>query len=57
MLVLVMDAESSLEPCLETKGKQEDEDHKDKEGNVTENSKEQGGNGKNVFIYTLNWMT
>ncbi|XP_071523930.1 FERM domain-containing protein 5 isoform X3 [Panulirus ornatus] len=46
----VMDAESSLEPCLETKGKQDCEDHKDKEGNVTENSKEQGVNGEETML-------
>ncbi|XP_071523932.1 FERM domain-containing protein 3 isoform X5 [Panulirus ornatus] len=45
-----MDAESSLEPCLETKGKQDCEDHKDKEGNVTENSKEQGVNGEETML-------
>lgn len=51
MLVLVMDAESSLEPCLETKGKQEEEEPKHKEGEVTENSKELTGNGKTSIFF------
>lgn len=51
MLVLVMDAESSLEPCLEPKGKQEEEEPKHKEGEVTENSKELTGNGKTSIFF------
>lgn len=46
MLVLVMDAESSVEPCLEPKRKQEEEHAKPSEGEVTQNSKEQAGHGK-----------
>nr|XP_053643053.1 FERM domain-containing protein 5-like isoform X1 [Cherax quadricarinatus] len=45
-----MDAESSLEPCLETQGKQEDEEHKDKERDVIGNSKEPGGNGEEAML-------
>lgn len=52
MLVLVMDAESSLEPCLEAKGKQEEEEPKHKEGEITENSKELTGNGKTSILLT-----
>lgn len=52
MLVLVMDAESSLEPCLEPKGKQEEEEPKHKEWEVTENSKELTGNGKTSILLT-----
>lgn len=52
MLVLVMDAESSLEPCLEPKGSQEEEEAKHNEGEVTENSVEQAGHGKIVLYLT-----
>ncbi|XP_042203992.1 FERM domain-containing protein 5-like isoform X3 [Homarus americanus] len=45
-----MDAESSLEPCLETKGKQEDEEHKEKEKDVTGNSKELEVNGEEAML-------
>ncbi|KAK8385689.1 hypothetical protein O3P69_016460 [Scylla paramamosain] len=45
-----MDAESSLEPCLEPKGKQEEEEPKHKEGEVTENSKELTGNGDDTVL-------
>ena len=51
MLVLVMDAESSLEPCLEPKGNQEEEEAKNNEGEVTENSKEQAGHGKTSTLF------
>lgn len=51
MLVLVMDAESSLEPCLEPKGNQEEEEAKHNEGEVTENSKEQAGHGKTSPLF------
>lgn len=51
MLVLVMDAESSLEPCLEPKGNQEEEEAKHNEGEVTENSKEQAGHGKTSTLF------
>lgn len=49
MLVLVVDAESSLEPCLEPKVKQEEEGSKDNAGTVTVNSKEFEADGKNIF--------
>lgn len=51
MLVLVMDAESSLEPCLEPKGNQEEEEAKHNEGEVTENSKERAGHGKTSTVF------
>ena len=57
MLVLVMDAESSLEPCLEPKGKQEEEELNHKERKVTENRKELTGNGKtSICIDKLNFL-
>lgn len=53
MLVLVMDAESSLEPCLEPKGSQEEEEAKHDEGEV---AVEQAGPGKTALTHSL-WQT
>lgn len=48
MLVLVLDAESNLEPGSDPKGKQE-EDHRSKDRNVGENSKDVKAKGKEIF--------